>query len=177
MIRPDRIANVMGGRAILRRRVHSIRDLERTVARGLPKRALRNTVERALTNKAEARRVMFRLVPEATFKRRVRLSPAVLASSSVPRSAWRRFRRRWDGGGPQSGRHASGWDAVNKPIEQFFHLAGAQFRHRRFQRAPPPQLRVTPGKPLTGVLLIVPGILCSSDNAREPLRPLTFGRG
>ena len=76
MIRPDRIANVMGGRAILRRRVHSIRDLERTVARGLPKRALRNTVERALTNKADARRVMFRLVPEATFKRRVRLSPA-----------------------------------------------------------------------------------------------------
>ncbi|HTG57865.1 MAG TPA: antitoxin Xre/MbcA/ParS toxin-binding domain-containing protein [Terriglobia bacterium] len=76
MIRPDRIANVMGGRAILRRRVHSIRDLERTVARGLPKRALRSTVERVLTNKADVRRVMFRLVPEATFKRRVRLSPA-----------------------------------------------------------------------------------------------------
>ena len=76
MIRPDRIANVMGGRAILRRRVHSIRDLERTVARGLPKRALRSTVERVLTNKADVRRVMFRLVPESTFKRRVRLSPA-----------------------------------------------------------------------------------------------------
>jgi len=76
MIRPNRIANVMGGRAILRRRVHSIRDLERTVARGLPKRALRSTVERVLTNKADVRRVMFRLVPEATFKRRVRLSPA-----------------------------------------------------------------------------------------------------
>jgi putative toxin-antitoxin system antitoxin component (TIGR02293 family) len=76
MIRPDRIANVMGGRAILRRRVHSIRELERTVARGLPKRALRSTVERALTNKADVRRVMFRLVPEATFKRRVRLSRA-----------------------------------------------------------------------------------------------------
>jgi len=76
MIRPDRIANVMGGRAILRRRVHSIRDLERTVARGLPKRALRSTVERVLANKADVRRVMFRLVPEATFKRRVRLSPA-----------------------------------------------------------------------------------------------------
>ena len=76
MIRPDRIANVMGGTAILRRRVHSIRELERTVARGLPKRALRSTVERAVTNKADVRRVMFRLVPEATFKRRVRLSPA-----------------------------------------------------------------------------------------------------
>lgn len=47
MIRPDRIANVMGGRAILKRRVHSIRDLERTIARGLPKRALRSTVERS----------------------------------------------------------------------------------------------------------------------------------
>jgi putative toxin-antitoxin system antitoxin component (TIGR02293 family) len=76
MVRPDRIANVMGGRAVLRRRVHSIQDLERTIARGLPKRALRNTVERVLTNKADVRRVMFRLVPEATFKRRVRLSPA-----------------------------------------------------------------------------------------------------
>lgn len=76
MIRPDRIAHVMGGRAILKRRVHSIRDLERTIARGLPKRALRTTVERVLTSKADVRRVMFRLVPEATFKRRVRLSPA-----------------------------------------------------------------------------------------------------
>jgi putative toxin-antitoxin system antitoxin component (TIGR02293 family) len=76
MVRPDRIANVMGGRAILRRHVRSIRDLEQTVARGLPKRALRCTVERALTDKADVRRVMFRLVPEATFKRRVRLSPA-----------------------------------------------------------------------------------------------------
>jgi putative toxin-antitoxin system antitoxin component (TIGR02293 family) len=76
MIRPDRIANVMGGRAILKRRVRSIPDLERTIARGLPKRALRSTVERVLTSKADVRRVMFRLVPEATFKRRVRLSPA-----------------------------------------------------------------------------------------------------
>jgi putative toxin-antitoxin system antitoxin component (TIGR02293 family) len=76
MIRPDRIARVMGGRAILRRPIHSIRDLERAVARGLPKRALRNTVERVLTRNAEVRRVMFRVVPEATFKRRARLSPA-----------------------------------------------------------------------------------------------------
>jgi putative toxin-antitoxin system antitoxin component (TIGR02293 family) len=76
MIRPGRIANVMGGRAVLRHRVRSIQDLEQTVARGLPKGALRSTVERALTNKADVRRVMFRLVPEATFKRRVRLSPA-----------------------------------------------------------------------------------------------------
>ena len=76
MVGPDRVANVMGGRAILRRRVHSIRDLEQTIARGLPKRALRSTVERVLTRKADIRRVMFRVVPEATFKRRVRLSPA-----------------------------------------------------------------------------------------------------
>jgi putative toxin-antitoxin system antitoxin component (TIGR02293 family) len=76
MIHPDRIAGVMGGQAILKQRVHSIGDLERTITRGLPKRALRCTVERVLTSKAEVRRTMFRVVPEATFKRRTRLSPA-----------------------------------------------------------------------------------------------------
>ncbi len=76
MIRADRIAEVMGGKAILKQSVHSIRELERTIARGLPKRALRTTVERVLTIKAEVRRTMFRVVPEATFKRRTRLSPA-----------------------------------------------------------------------------------------------------
>jgi putative toxin-antitoxin system antitoxin component (TIGR02293 family) len=66
----------MGGRAILGRPVRSVRDLERTISRGLPKRALRLTAERVYPAAGEARRVMFRIVPEATFKRRSRLSPA-----------------------------------------------------------------------------------------------------
>ncbi|MGH9468509.1 MAG: antitoxin Xre/MbcA/ParS toxin-binding domain-containing protein [Terriglobales bacterium] len=76
MIRPQRIADVMGGKAILGRRIRSIHELEKTVSLGLPKRALRLTAERISASAGEARRVMFRVVPEATFKRRTRLSAA-----------------------------------------------------------------------------------------------------
>jgi putative toxin-antitoxin system antitoxin component (TIGR02293 family) len=74
MIRPGDIANVMGGKAILGRTVRSIGELDRTVASGLPKRALRSTAERIASQPAEARRVMYQVVPEATYKRRTRLS-------------------------------------------------------------------------------------------------------
>lgn len=74
MIRPESIAEVMGGSAILGRRVKSIGDLEKTIALGLPKRALRTTVERVYLSTGDRRRAMFRVVPEATFKRRTRLS-------------------------------------------------------------------------------------------------------
>ncbi len=74
MIQPERVAEVMGGRAILGRRIRSMDDLESTVSRGLPKRALRVTAERVYLSAGEARRAMFRIVPEATFKRRTRLS-------------------------------------------------------------------------------------------------------
>lgn len=76
MVWPESIADVMGGAAVLGRRVRSISDLERTISRGLPKRALRITVERVYASAGDARRVMFRVVPEATFKRRIRLSHA-----------------------------------------------------------------------------------------------------
>lgn len=76
MIRPESIADVMGGKAILGRHIQSIDDLEKTVAHGLPKRALRLTAERVYRSAGDARRVMFRIVPEATFKRRTRLSAA-----------------------------------------------------------------------------------------------------
>lgn len=76
LIRPESIAAVMGGAAILGRRIRSIGDLEKTISYGLPKRALRFTVERVYPSAGDARRVMFRIVPEATFKRRTRLSAA-----------------------------------------------------------------------------------------------------
>ena len=74
MIRPEKIADVMGGAAILGRHIRSIGDLESTISDGLPKRALRRTAERVYPAAGDARRVMFRIVPEATFKRRTRLS-------------------------------------------------------------------------------------------------------
>lgn len=76
MVKPEKIADVMGGATILGSRIRSIRDLERTVSRGIPKRALRITVERVYASAGEVRRVMSRVVPEATFKRRIRLSHA-----------------------------------------------------------------------------------------------------
>jgi putative toxin-antitoxin system antitoxin component (TIGR02293 family) len=76
MIRPEEIADVMGGTAILGRRIRSVGDLEQVISHGLPKRALRLTAERISTSAGDARRVMFRVVPEATFKRRTRLSAA-----------------------------------------------------------------------------------------------------
>ena len=75
MLRPESIANVMGGTAILGRRVRSIGDLEQSISRGLPKRALRSAVERVYSSAGDVRRAMFLIVPEATFKRRTRLSP------------------------------------------------------------------------------------------------------
>ena len=74
MVRPESIAEVMGGMAILGRRVRSIGDLEKTISVGLPKRALRITVERVYLSTGDRRRAMSRIVPEATFKRRTRLS-------------------------------------------------------------------------------------------------------
>jgi len=75
MVKAASIADVMGGTAILGRRVRSIGDLERSISNGLPKRALRVAVERIYSSTGEVRRAMFRIVPEATFKRRTRLSP------------------------------------------------------------------------------------------------------
>jgi len=76
MVTAAHIANVMGGFAILGRRIRSVGDLERTISDGLPKRALRRTAERIYSSAGDVRDIMFRIVPEATFKRRTRLSPA-----------------------------------------------------------------------------------------------------
>jgi putative toxin-antitoxin system antitoxin component (TIGR02293 family) len=76
MICPDLIAEIMGGKAVLLRRVRSVSDLETLVSAGLPKRALRATAERVYSSVGEARKAMFRIVPEATYKRRTRLSPS-----------------------------------------------------------------------------------------------------
>jgi len=74
MIHPERIAEVMGGFAILGRDVRSFQDLETSVAGGLPKVALRRTLERVYLTAGDVRQAMHRVVPEATFKRRTHLS-------------------------------------------------------------------------------------------------------
>ena len=74
MIHPERIAEVMGGVTILGQEVRSFRDLENSVTGGLPKTALRCTLERVYEKAGDLREAMYRVVPEATFKRRTRLS-------------------------------------------------------------------------------------------------------
>lgn len=73
---PDRVADVMGGMAILGSRVLSVQDLEAAVETGLPKRALRLTLARVCSSAQHARSLLYKVVPEATFKRRTRLTPA-----------------------------------------------------------------------------------------------------
>jgi putative toxin-antitoxin system antitoxin component (TIGR02293 family) len=76
MVPVNQIADVLGGRLVLHRRLESISALDAEVSRGLPKAVLRQTVSRIFDNEADQRRLMYRIVPEATFKRRRdRLSP------------------------------------------------------------------------------------------------------
>ncbi len=70
MIEPSKIAEVMGGPQVLGQPVHSIEDLLKAVERGLPKDALRRTVRRVFARPQEANEVLYRIVPEATYKRR-----------------------------------------------------------------------------------------------------------
>jgi putative toxin-antitoxin system antitoxin component (TIGR02293 family) len=71
MIAAESVAEVMG----LREPIHSLAELAAVVARGLPKSALRACVRRVIDDRAEQRRLMYALVPEATFKRRHQLKP------------------------------------------------------------------------------------------------------
>jgi putative toxin-antitoxin system antitoxin component (TIGR02293 family) len=76
MMQPNLVADVMGGFTILGSRVLSAQDLEAAVLTGLPKRALRLTLARACSSAQLARTMLYRVIPEATYKRRTRLTPA-----------------------------------------------------------------------------------------------------
>lgn len=66
MIAAKKIAEVMG----LGRRVHSLSDLSAAVAHGLPKAALRAVVTRVIADPRDRNGILYRIVPEATYKRR-----------------------------------------------------------------------------------------------------------
>jgi putative toxin-antitoxin system antitoxin component (TIGR02293 family) len=77
MVDIRRIADVLGGSPVLHRSVRSLADLNEVVERGVPKSALRSVARNVFDDPASQRRVMFRIVPEATYKRRRdRLTPA-----------------------------------------------------------------------------------------------------
>jgi putative toxin-antitoxin system antitoxin component (TIGR02293 family) len=65
MIESDRIIGVMGGEL-----GQTLFALGNTVSEGLPKTALRNTVKHVFAEPSDQWNFLYRVVPEATFKRR-----------------------------------------------------------------------------------------------------------
>jgi putative toxin-antitoxin system antitoxin component (TIGR02293 family) len=64
------VARILGGRAVLKREVRSLADLQQLVCAGLPIRALNRTAEYIGTTPREVAHLKDRLVPPATRKRR-----------------------------------------------------------------------------------------------------------
>jgi putative toxin-antitoxin system antitoxin component (TIGR02293 family) len=74
---PYHIGEILGGHRLLGGPVTSLLELNDAVERGLPKVTLRNVARRIFSDATEQRAMMYRVVPEATYKRRrERLSPA-----------------------------------------------------------------------------------------------------
>jgi putative toxin-antitoxin system antitoxin component (TIGR02293 family) len=70
MVAVELIADVLGGMAAFGKPIRSLRQLNEEVERGLPKSSLRSTVDHIAETVAERRTMMFRIVPEPTYKRR-----------------------------------------------------------------------------------------------------------
>lgn len=71
------IAQILGGAAVLRTEIRSLRDLRAAVERGLPVRSLRLTVRRITSSKGDAADLTHSIVPRTTLHRRTtRLSKA-----------------------------------------------------------------------------------------------------
>ncbi|OGA39119.1 MAG: hypothetical protein A3G24_09985 [Betaproteobacteria bacterium RIFCSPLOWO2_12_FULL_62_13] len=66
MVSPARIAEVMG----LRRKIRSLGELATVVREGLPKSALKASVARVFPEGREQTDMLYRVIPEATYKRR-----------------------------------------------------------------------------------------------------------
>ena len=70
----EHVADILGGRSVLRRTVRTWRDLERAVREGLPRRALQSVARRVIAPGASVSAFVYGVVPPATFKRRARLT-------------------------------------------------------------------------------------------------------
>src|SRR4026208_1166538 len=79
MLAVERVANVLGGRAVLKRPVRTWRDLEQMVRDGLPKRSLQLVARRAVADGEPVSSLVYRVVPVAPSTRRFRLSPEEIA--------------------------------------------------------------------------------------------------
>jgi putative toxin-antitoxin system antitoxin component (TIGR02293 family) len=66
LVTPEKIAAVMALLPV----PHSFAELDELVSQGLPKNALRSSVDRVSVNNDERKSLLYRIVPEATYKRR-----------------------------------------------------------------------------------------------------------
>lgn len=76
MVSARQIAEVMGGAIVLGTHIQSVGDLAEAVSTGLPKQALKKTAQRLSHVPREVNSMVYGVVPEATFKRRTKLTPA-----------------------------------------------------------------------------------------------------
>jgi len=70
MIEASRIAEVLGGEKILKQNIRSLSELDDIVRRGLPKGALRVVARHLALDSRTTNRIIYQIVPEATYKRR-----------------------------------------------------------------------------------------------------------
>jgi putative toxin-antitoxin system antitoxin component (TIGR02293 family) len=78
-MQPRAVVEVMGGAAAVHAPVRGLADLRGEIARGLRLVALQKTAERIFPDPAARKRFLYRIVPEGSYKRRLRsgqLTPA-----------------------------------------------------------------------------------------------------
>jgi putative toxin-antitoxin system antitoxin component (TIGR02293 family) len=72
-MQPRAVLDVMGGNAAVHAPVRGLTDLRSEIQKGLRLEALHRTVGHIFRDPAERRRFLYRLVPEGTYKRRVKV--------------------------------------------------------------------------------------------------------
>jgi putative toxin-antitoxin system antitoxin component (TIGR02293 family) len=72
-MQPQAVVEVMGGSAAVHAPVRGLTDLRTEIRKGLRLEALHKTVEHVFRDPAERRRFLYRVVPEGSYKRRVKV--------------------------------------------------------------------------------------------------------
>jgi putative toxin-antitoxin system antitoxin component (TIGR02293 family) len=72
-MQPQAVLEVMGGNAAVHAPVRGLTDLRSEIQKGLRVAALHKTVEHIFHDPAERRRFLYRVIPEGSYKRRVKM--------------------------------------------------------------------------------------------------------
>jgi putative toxin-antitoxin system antitoxin component (TIGR02293 family) len=72
-MQPRAVVAVMGGNAAVHAPVRGLTDLRSEIQKGLRVAALHKTVEHIFRDPAERRRFLYRVIPEGSYKRRVKM--------------------------------------------------------------------------------------------------------